>query len=47
LGQPLGEAEVGDVRLALRVEQDVARLEVPVQDAALVRVVDRAGHLHH
>ena len=40
----LGQAEVGDVRLALGVEQDVGRLEVAVQDAALVGVVDRPGH---
>ena len=36
----LGQAEVGDVRLALVVEQDVGRLEVAVEDAALVGVVD-------
>jgi hypothetical protein len=29
---------------ALAVQQDVGRLEVAVQDAALVRVVDRPGH---
>ncbi len=43
----LGQAEVGDVGLAPLVEEDVGRLEVAVQDAALVRVVHRAGHLHH
>jgi hypothetical protein len=37
----LGQAEVGDVRLAVFVEQDVGRLQVAVQDAALVRVVHR------
>ena len=40
---PLGQAEVGDVRVAVGVEQDVGRLEVAVQDAALVGVVDRPG----
>ena len=40
---PLGQAEVGDVGLALGIEQDVRRLQVAVQDAALVGVVDRAG----
>ena len=44
---PLGQAEVGDVRLALGVEQDVGRLEVAVQDAPLVGVVHRLGRLGH
>ena len=44
---PLGQAEVGDLRLALPVEQDVGRLEVAVDDAALVGVVDGLGHLGH
>ena len=30
---PLGQAEVGDVRMALVVDQDVRRLEVAVEDA--------------
>ena len=42
---PLGQAEVGDVGLALGVEQDVGRLQVAVQDAALVGVVDGLGDL--
>ena len=41
--QPLGQAEVGHVRLAGAVEQDVGRLEVAVEDAALVGVVHGAG----
>src|SRR5207249_3485577 len=40
----LGQAEVGDMRLTLAVEEDVAGLEVAVEDAALVGVVDRAGN---
>ena len=44
---PLGQPEVGDVRPALVVEQDVGRLEVAVEDAPLVRVVHRGGDLGH
>ena len=40
----LGQAEIGDVRLSLGIEQDVARLEVAVQHAALVGVMDGAGN---
>ena len=40
-GRP--KSEVGDVRLTLLVEQNVPRLEISVQDAALVRVVNGAG----
>ena len=40
VGRPLGQAEVGDVRPALAVDQDVGRLQVAVQDAVLVGVVD-------
>ena len=38
-----GQAEVGDVGPALAVEQDVGRLQVAVEDAAQVGVVDGAG----
>ena len=41
--EPLGQAEVGDVRLVVGVEQDVGRLEVAVQDAVVVGVVDWPG----
>ena len=53
LGQPapvedtLGQSEVGDVRPALVIEQDVGRLEVAVEDPALVRVVHGRGDLGH
>ena len=40
----LGQAEVGDVRLVVRLEQDVGGLEVAVQDAVAVGVVDAPGH---
>ena len=40
----LGEAEVGDVRLAAVVQEDVGRLEVAVEHAALVGVVNGVGH---
>ena len=43
----LGQAEVADERLALRVEEDVSRLQIAVQHAALMRVMDGAGHLGH
>src|SRR5262249_28126190 len=40
LFEPLGQPEVSDVRLPVGVEQDVRRLQVAMQDAALMRVVD-------
>ena len=40
-----GQAEVGDQRLARVVEQDVGRLQVAVDDAALVGVMHGAGDL--
>ena len=39
-----GEPEVGDVRLSVVVDQDVRRLEVPVQDSVAMRVIHRATH---
>ena len=48
-GQPavalhlLGQAEVGDARVAVLVEQDVGRLQVAVDDAVLVGILDRLG----
>ncbi len=39
------QAEVGDERFALVVEQHVGRLQVAVQESAAVRVVDGVGHL--
>ena len=41
--QPPGQAEVHHVRLVLRVNQDVGGLQVAMQDAALMGVVDRLG----
>jgi hypothetical protein len=40
-----GQAEVRQVRPVLAVEQDVGRLDVAVDDAVLVRVVQGVGHL--
>ena len=39
----LGQAEVGDPRVAVPVEQDVGRLEVAVDHAVLVGVLDGLG----
>ena len=40
---PLGQAEIGDLGHAIRGEQDVARLEVAVDDAGLVGQLDGSG----
>ena len=42
-----GQAEVGNVRLSLLVNQDVRRLQVAVEDTPLVGVVDRQGGRGH
>ena len=42
----LGQAEVGDPDVPLGVEEEVAGLDVAVQDALVVRVVEGLGHLH-
>ncbi len=44
---PLGQAEVGDVRLAAGIEEDVGRLEVAVQDAVPVGLMHRPRHRGH
>jgi hypothetical protein len=44
---PPGQPEVADVGLAVVIDQDVGRLEVAVEDAALMRVVHRLGGLGH
>ncbi len=41
--QVLGQAEVGDLGRAVGGEQDVGRLQIPVDDTALVGAMDRAG----
>ena len=43
VSEALGEAEVGDARLVLVVNDDVGRLEVAVDDAVFVCVVNRLG----
>ena len=40
-----GQAEVGDPDVALRVEQQVRRLDVAVQDALVMGVLQGVGHL--
>ena len=44
VGQP-GQPEIGHVRLANGVEEDVGRLEIAVEDAVLVGKMDRTGDL--
>ena len=44
LGSFLGDVEIEEHRQPLVGEQDVGRLHVAVQDAALVGVVDRPGN---
>jgi hypothetical protein len=39
----LGEAEVGHVRRALGIQQDIGRLQIPVEDAVLMGVVHRTA----
>ena len=43
----LGQAEVGDVRVALVIQEDIGRLQVAMEDAALVGMVDGIGDLSH
>ena len=43
LVEPLGQAEIRDVRLALLVQQDVRGFEVAVQDSPHMGVLDRFG----
>ncbi len=43
--QTLGQAEVRDVRLLAGIKEDVLRLQVPVNDAALVCMIHGTGHL--
>ena len=43
--EPLGQAKIGDARLiGGRVNQHVRRLEIAMQDASLVRVMNRFGN---
>ena len=43
--QLLGQPEVGDPRVAVLVEQNIGRLQVAVDHAALVGVLDGLAHL--
>ena len=42
--EPLGETEVGDVRAALAIDQDIRRLQVAMQHAQAVSVIHRTGN---
>ena len=44
---PQGQPEIRHERLAARVEQDVAGLDVPMDQPLLVGVVQRLGHRRH
>ena len=44
---PQGQPEIRHERLAALVEQDVARLDVPMHQPLLVGVVQRLGHRRH
>ena len=41
-----GEAEVGDLEIAVAIEEDVLRLGIAVRDAARVAVGERGDELH-
>ncbi len=44
---PLGQSEVGHVRLVMLVEQDIRRFDIPMQDRPLMSVMEGAGDLGH
>ncbi len=44
---PLGQAEIADLRVSIPVQQDIAGLQVPVDDPLLVRVRHGDGHVQH
>jgi hypothetical protein len=44
LSQGLGDAEVAEVSIALLIEEDVVRLDVPVQIALAMNEVESAGN---
>src|SRR5436190_10839090 len=44
--QSASESKIRDMRLVLGIEKDIRRLEVAMQDAALMRVMNGARHLH-
>jgi hypothetical protein len=45
IGQQSGDTKVDEPRLAVRTDQDVPGLHVPVDHAALMRVLERLRHL--
>ena len=46
LASQLREAEVHDLRLFLRGDNDVGRLDIPVYDISLVRLAEPPSNLH-
>jgi hypothetical protein len=44
---PLGQAEIGDMRPAGQVQNDIRRLQITMDDAVLVRVLYRLGQFRH
>ena len=42
---PLGQAEIGELGLALRVDQDVGGFQVPVDDALLMGILQVPGEV--
>ena len=47
VGKPLGQTEVGDMRFIVRIEEDIGGLEIAVEDALFVGVVNGTGDLLH
>src|SRR5258707_676052 len=45
--QSLGQPEVGHVRLVVGVDQNIGRLQIAMQDAVAVRVMNGPGDLVH
>lgn len=42
---PLGEAKVGDLQVTLRVDQEILRLQIPVDQIEVVKVLEREYNL--
>jgi len=44
---PFGQAEIGDIGFAITVDQNVGRLQITMQNAALMSVVQGTSYLSH